>query len=186
MRTLFLLVYISGAAAAPLSFFGVGDWGAPDPLLQDRVASSMAATADAMESDLDVSGHNLTAAIAPPSATVPPQQTLEDLEAKRKKRLELNRKAAQESRRRKKMKVEELQRNVAALTRENEQLQAEHDRLTEELRRDDPETSGEVDAYQAQNAALRLAIYEEIERLVGAMPPSAGDGPTVHTPHSSL
>ena len=84
------------------------------------------------------------------------------------------------------MKVEELQRNVAALTRENEQLQSEHDRLTEELRRDDPETSGEVDAYQAQNAALRLAIYEEIERLVGAMPPSAGDGPTVHTPHSSL
>ncbi len=145
-----------------------------------------AATADAMESDLDVSGHNLTAAIAPPSATVPPQQTLEDLEAKRKKRLELNRKAAQESRRRKKMKVEELQRNVAALTRENEQLQSEHDRLTEELRRDDPETSGEVDAYQAQNAALRLAIYEEIERLVGAMPPSAGDGPTIHTPHSSL
>ena len=139
-----------------------------------------AATADAMESDLDVSGHNLTAAITgtltpPPSATVPPQQTLEDLEAKRKKRLELNRKAAQESRRRKKMKVEELQRNVAALTRENEQLQAEHDRLTEELRRDDPETSGEVDAYQAQNAALRLAIYEEIERLVGAMPPSAGE-----------
>ena len=137
-----------------------------------------AATADAMESDLDVSGHNLTAAITgtltpPPSATVPPQQTLEDLEAKRKKRLELNRKAAQESRRRKKMKVEELQRNVAALTRENEQLQAEHDRLTEELRRDDPETSGEVDAFQAQNAALRLAIYEEIERLVGAMPPSA-------------
>ena len=136
-----------------------------------------AATADAMESDLDVSGHNLTAAITgtltpPPSATVPPQQTLEDLEAKRKKRLELNRKAAQESRRRKKMKVEELQRNVAALTRENEQLQAEHDRLTEELRRDDPETSGEVDAFQAQNAALRLAIYEEIERLVGAMPPS--------------
>ncbi len=139
-----------------------------------------AATADAMESDLDVSGHNLTAAITgtltpPPSATVPPQQTLEDLEAKRKKRLELNRKAAQESRRRKKMKVEELQRNVAALTRENEQLQAEHDRLTEELRRDDPETSGEVDAFQAQNAALRLAIYEEIERLVGAMPPSAGE-----------
>ena len=44
MRTLFLLVYISGAAAAPLSFFGVGDWGAKDPLLQDRVASSMAAT----------------------------------------------------------------------------------------------------------------------------------------------
>ena len=138
-----------------------------------------AATADAMESDLDVSGHNLTAAITgtltppPTSATVPPQQTLEDLEAKRKKRLELNRKAAQESRRRKKMKVEELQRNVAALTRENEQLQAEHDRLTEELRRDDPETSGEVDAFQAQNAALRLAIYEEIERLVGAMPPSA-------------
>ena len=137
-----------------------------------------AATADAMESDLDVSGHNLTAAITgtltpPPSATVPPQQTLEDLEAKRKKRLELNRKAAQESRRRKKMKVEELQRNVAALTRENEQLQAEHDRLTEELRRDDPETSGEVDAFQAQNAALRLAIYEEIERLVGAMPPSS-------------
>ena len=135
-----------------------------------------AATADAMESDLDVSGHNLHAAIAPPpagGATVPPQQTLEDLEAKRKKRLELNRKAAQESRRRKKMKVEELQRNVAALTRENEQLQAEHDRLTEELRRDDPETSGEVDAFQAQNAALRLAIYEEIERLVGAMPPSA-------------
>ena len=134
-----------------------------------------AATADAMESDLDVSGHNLTAAIAPPAggATVPPQQTLEDLEAKRKKRLELNRKAAQESRRRKKMKVEELQRNVAALTRENEQLQSEHDRLTEELRRDDPETSGEVDAFQAQNAALRLAIYEEIERLVGAMPPSA-------------
>ena len=74
---------------------------------------------DPKESDLDVSGHNLTAAIAPPSATVPPQQTLEDLEAKRKKRLELNRKAAQESRRRKKMKVEELQRNVAALTREN-------------------------------------------------------------------
>ena len=139
-----------------------------------------AATADAMESDLDVSGHNLTAAITgtltpPPSATVPPQQTLEDLEAKRKKRLELNRKAAQESRRRKKMKVEELQRNVAALTRENEQLQAEHDRLTEELRRDDPETSGEVDAFQAQNAALRLAIYEEIERLVGAMPPSSGE-----------
>ena len=138
-----------------------------------------AATADAMESDLDVSGHNLTAAITgtltppPTSATVPPQQTLEDLEAKRKKRLELNRKAAQESRRRKKMKVEELQRNVAALTRENEQLQSEHDRLTEELRRDDPETSGEVDAFQAQNAALRLAIYEEIERLVGAMPPSA-------------
>ena len=135
-----------------------------------------AATADAMESDLDVSGHNLSAAIAPPTnATVPPQQTLEDLEAKRKKRLELNRKAAQESRRRKKMKVEELQRNVAALTRENEQLQSEHDRLTEELRRDDPETSGEVDAFQAQNAALRLAIYEEIERLVGAMPPSAGE-----------
>ena len=137
-----------------------------------------AATADAMESDLDVSGHNLTAAITgtlTPPATVPPQQTLEDLEAKRKKRLELNRKAAQESRRRKKMKVEELQRNVAALTRENEQLQAEHDRLTEELRRDDPETSGEVDAFQAQNAALRLAIYEEIERLVGAMPPSAGE-----------
>ena len=134
-----------------------------------------AATADAMERDLDVSGHNLHAAIAPPSggATVPPQQTLEDLEAKRKKRLELNRKAAQESRRRKKMKVEELQRHGAALTRENEQLQAEHDRLTEELRRDDPETSGEVDAFQAQNAALRLAIYEEIERLVGAMPPSA-------------
>ena len=74
-----------------------------------------AATADAMESDLDVSGHNLTAAITgtltpPPSATVPPQQTLEDLEAKRKKRLELNRKAAQESRRRKKMKVEEAAR----------------------------------------------------------------------------
>jgi regulator of replication initiation timing len=91
-----------------------------------------------------------------------PQQALEDLEAKRKKRLELNRKAAQESRRRKKVKVEELQRNVASLTRENDRLQTEHDRLSAELGRDD--SSGEVLMYQAQNAALRLALVEEVER----------------------
>ena len=63
------------------------------------------------------------------------------------------------------MKVEELQRNVAALTRENEQLQSEHDRLTEELRRDDPETSGEVDAYLHVACADGQALGDLRERL---------------------
>ena len=43
----------------------------------------------------------------------------EEFECKRRKRLELNRKAAQESRRRKKLRIEELQRSVVFLTREN-------------------------------------------------------------------
>lgn len=121
-----------------------------------------AATVDDAMSDLDASAHGAPSGSVTPPVSGTPQQALEDLEAKRNKRLELNRKAAQESRRRKKVKVEELQRNVASLTRENDRLQTEHDRLSAELGRDD--SSGEVLMYQAQNAALRLALVEEVER----------------------
>jgi len=53
-----------------------------------------------------------------------PAVTDEELENRRKKRLELNRKAAQESRRRKKLRIEELQRSVVFLSRENCEVSA--------------------------------------------------------------
>uniref|UniRef100_A0A7S3K2F0 BZIP domain-containing protein n=1 Tax=Aureoumbra lagunensis TaxID=44058 RepID=A0A7S3K2F0_9STRA len=50
----------------------------------------------------------------------------EDPETRRRKRLELNRKAAQESRARKKARIEELQRNVVFLSRENAELREQN------------------------------------------------------------
>lgn len=58
-----------------------------------------------------------------------PHGSGEDGDTQRQKRLELNRKAAQESRRRKKLRTEELQRSVVFLTRENMDLREQNDLL---------------------------------------------------------
>lgn len=87
----------------------------------------------------------------------------DEYESKRRKRLELNRKAAQESRRRKKLRIEELQRSVVFLTRENSELREQNELLRQMLASEMPvESSTNVDRYQAENTALKLALYESV------------------------
>ena len=69
-----------------------------------------------------------TTLTAAPSAAKRPRTSEED-ETKRQARLESNRKAARESRRRKKVLVEELQRSVIFFTRANAQLKQKNDGL---------------------------------------------------------
>ena len=89
-----------------------------------------------------------------------------DYEAKRRKRLELNRKAAQESRRRKKLRIEELQRSVVFLTRENNELREQNELLRQMLAAEMPtESTSAIDRFQAENAALKLALYESVQNL---------------------
>ena len=66
----------------------------------------------------------------PPSNYVQSLTSFWSLESRRRqRRLELNRKAAQESRRRKKLRVEELQRAVFMLTQENSELREQNEML---------------------------------------------------------
>lgn len=85
---------------------------------------------------------------------------------RRKKRLELNRKAAQESRKRRKVRIEELQRTVVYLTRENGDLRDQNEVLRQMLSSDAPvENTALMDRYQAENASLKLALYESVQNL---------------------
>ena len=103
----------------------------------------------------------------------------------RRRSAELNRKAAQESRRRK-MKVEELQRN-GRVNERNEQLQAEHDRLTEELRRDDPETSGRLSLPGPERgAALRYMGNCRWSARCRLQLLESSAGPCTYSPSSAL
>lgn len=68
-------------------------------------------------------------ASAPPRSAKKPKPTAEQEDAKRKARLESNKKAARESRRRKKVLVEELQRSVTYFTKANTQLKAKNSSL---------------------------------------------------------
>lgn len=97
----------------------------------------------------------------------------DEFESKRKKRLELNRKAAQESRRRKKLRIEELQRSVVFLTRENGELREQNDLLRQMLTSDttSTETSQSVERLQAENNALRLALVKAATAAAAAATP---------------
>lgn len=91
----------------------------------------------------------------------------DEYESKRRKRLELNRKAAQESRRRKKLRIEELQRSVVFLTRENSELREQNELLRQMLATEMPGegNSANADRFQAENTALKLALYESVQNL---------------------
>ena len=94
---------------------------------------------------------------------------VDDEETKRLKRLELNKKAAQESRKRKKIKIEELQRSVVYLTSENNGLREQNEMLRMMLSQEEPAPGGDgaaaVNKAQAENAALKLALYESVQNL---------------------
>lgn len=63
-----------------------------------------------------------------------PNETEEELKArKRKERLEQNRISARESRKRKKTMIEELQRTVITLSRENKELNERNETLRRQL-----------------------------------------------------
>jgi predicted RNase H-like nuclease (RuvC/YqgF family) len=63
-----------------------------------------------------------------------PNETIEDAKKrKRKERLEQNRISARESRKRKKSMIEELQRTVIALSRENKELNERNEKLRSQL-----------------------------------------------------
>ena len=90
----------------------------------------------------------------------------DEFEAKKHKRLELNRKAAQESRRRKKLRIEELQRSVVFLTSENNQLREQNEMLRQMLTAEVPtDDASAINRAQAENAALKLALYESVQNL---------------------
>lgn len=91
----------------------------------------------------------------------------DEYESKRRKRLELNRKAAQESRRRKKLRIEELQRSVVFLTRENSELREQNELLRQMLATEVPgeNSATSADRFQAENTALKLALYESVQNL---------------------
>ncbi|KAJ8601733.1 hypothetical protein CTAYLR_006739 [Chrysophaeum taylorii] len=94
------------------------------------------------------------------------REAQDEYESKRRKRLELNRKAAQESRRRKKLRIEELQRSVVFLTRENSELREQNELLRQMLASEMPvEANTTVDRFQAENTALKLALYESVQNL---------------------
>ncbi|CAM9498082.1 unnamed protein product, partial [Ectocarpus sp. 8 AP-2014] len=85
-----------------------------------------------------------------------------DMDSKRRRRLELNRKAAKESRRRKKMRIEELGRSVVFLTRENQELR-EQNEIFRQMVASEVSPDGKIGfntKFQAENAALRMALYE--------------------------
>lgn len=106
------------------------------------------------------------------------QDAQDEYECKRRKRLELNRKAAQESRRRKKQRIEELQRSVVFLTRENSELREQNELLRQMLSSEVPvESNSAVDRFQAENTALKLALYESVQNL--AKHKQATSGPMV-------
>ncbi|KAG5176290.1 hypothetical protein JKP88DRAFT_335952 [Tribonema minus] len=94
--------------------------------------------------------------------------------SKRKKRLELNRKAAKESRERKKKRVEALNHNIVMLTRENYELRTHNDELRELImssgNQDDTDS---IEQFQQENALLRLAVYECVENLANARHPGS-------------
>jgi len=99
----------------------------------------------------------------------------DEFESKRRKRLELNRKAAQESRRRKKLRIEELQRSVVFLTRENGELREQNDLLRQMLAAESPSQPSSNDAVerlQSENQALRLAL---VKAVGGACAPEDDD-----------
>lgn len=91
----------------------------------------------------------------------------EDADSKRRKRLELNRKAAQESRKRKKMRIEELQRSVMFLQHENNDLRQENDMLRQMLSSSEgaSDSSRRLGGFQSDNAALKAAIHQQIQRM---------------------
>ncbi|CAB1106160.1 unnamed protein product [Ectocarpus sp. CCAP 1310/34] len=84
------------------------------------------------------------------------------MDSKRRRRLELNRKAAKESRRRKKMRIEELGRSVVFLTRENQELR-EQNEIFRQMVASEVSMDGKIGfntKFRAENAALRMALYE--------------------------
>ncbi|CAM9550920.1 unnamed protein product [Ascophyllum nodosum] len=92
-----------------------------------------------------------------------------DIDRKRKRRLELNRKAAKESRRRKKMRIEELGRSVVFLTKENQELREQNELLRQMVAAEvPPENSLALSKFQAENAALRMALYESVKHDMAA------------------
>lgn len=67
-------------------------------------------------------------------STGPPGETEEEMKArKRKERLEQNRISARESRKRKKTMIEELQRTVITLSKENKELNERNEQLRRQL-----------------------------------------------------
>lgn len=123
-----------------------------------------------------------------------------EYEAKRRKRLELNRKAAQESRRRKKIRIEELQRSVGFLTREKAELTEQNNLLRRMLASEIPrDNASAIDRITAENTALKLALYEHIQNMNKGAPqpgkPPAGQQPLIqnsaavnghHAPQAAL
>jgi hypothetical protein len=92
----------------------------------------------------------------------------DEAELKRRKRLEMNRKAARESRRRKKLRIEELQRSVVFLTRENNELREQNELLRQMLAAQIPTDNAALDRFQAENAAAL-----KYEAALHAWPPRA-------------
>eukprot|EP00903_Cladosiphon_okamuranus_P012795 g11959.t1 len=107
-----------------------------------------------------------------------------DMDSKRRRRLELNRKAAKESRRRKKMRIEELGRSVVFLTRENQELREQNEifrqMVANEVAPDSSNTA--LSKCQAENAALRMALYETTKQDGDGA--GAGKGPGMSIPLS--
>lgn len=95
-------------------------------------------------------------------------------ELRRRKRLEANRKAAQESRRRKKEKVEELQLSVVFLSRENQDLKHQIARIRQTLAMHlASDSSMALRRMQAENMALKAALNDTMERLKKVSPMDA-------------
>jgi len=95
-----------------------------------------------------------------PAPTDAPQD--DDYESKRRKRLELNRKAAQESRKRKKARIEELQRSVVYLTRDNARLREQNEQLRQALA---AEGGGDAARFPEYNWMLKMALGEGLQNL---------------------
>mmetsp|Transcript_14199 Transcript_14199/g.20069 ORF Transcript_14199/g.20069 Transcript_14199/m.20069 type:complete len:181 (+) Transcript_14199:34-576(+) len=103
----------------------------------------------------------------------PSQVTETEAEMKKKKRLELNRKAAKESRERKKKRIEALNQNIVMLIRENFELRTHNEELRELIQSGSHENDEAMDQFQSDNATLRLALYECVENLVHARFPKS-------------
>ena len=92
---------------------------------------------------------------------------VDDEETKRLKRLELNKKAAQESRKRKKIKIEELQRSVVYLTSENNGLREQNEMLRMMLSQEEPAPGGDgAAAADATPMAQRWLAFVKVQLIL--------------------
>jgi len=80
-------------------------------------------------------------------------------------RQESNRRAAKESRLRRKARTEELQRAIVFVSRENEELQEENMILVETLKQASPDTGRIIAHMKHENTALKVALFECVQTL---------------------